>query len=439
MEIRFADRMQHLKASEIREILKLTARPEVISFAGGLPATESFPVDDIASAVHACCAEDGAAVLQYSTTEGDPDLRAAIAKRMNRLRGTAVSPDDILVTSGSQQGLDLSAKLFLDRGTTVLCESPTYLAALNAFKVFEPRLVAVPTDDDGMRPDALAAALRTEPDVRLIYVIPDSQNPSGRTWSMERRRALVELAAEAGTVVVEDSPYGEIRFDGAPLPSVASLAGDRTTVVYLGTFSKVFCPGMRLGWVAAPRPILNRYVLLKQSADLHTSTLTQRIAARYLASHDLDLNIARVIGLYRERRDAMLTYVIDARSPRRALPGLSELDPPPGRTVHLGRAARGDRRQGAARTRPRAAGGVRAGCGLLSRAGARPHHAPQLLGHAAGPHPRRHPAARLGARRDARTGGHRERARLNAPPIRDNGRHDHRSGGGSRSAPQRCG
>jgi 2-aminoadipate transaminase len=306
MEIRLADRMQHLKASDIREILKLTARPEVISFAGGLPAMESFPVDDIAAAVHACCAQDGASVLQYSTTEGDPELRAEIAARMNRLRGTAVTPDQILVTSGAQQGLDLSGKLFLDRGSTVLCESPTYLAALNAFKVFEARLVAVATDDQGMRPDALAHALRTEPDVRLIYVIPDSQNPSGRTWSMERRRALVELAADAGVVVIEDSPYGEIRFDGDPLPAVASLADDRTAVVYLGTFSKVFCPGMRLGWVAGPSAIVHKYVLLKQSADLHTSTLSQRVAARYLAANDLDANVARVITMYRERRDAML-------------------------------------------------------------------------------------------------------------------------------------
>jgi len=306
MEIRFADRMQHLRASDIREILKLTARPEVISFAGGLPAAESFPVEDIAAAVHACCNEDGASVLQYSTTEGDPELRAAIATRMNRLRGTDVTPDRILITSGAQQGLDLSAKLFLDRGSTVLCESPTYLAALNAFKVFEPRLVAVPTDDDGMRPEALAHALRTEPDVRLVYVIPDSQNPSGRTWTLERRHALVELAADAGVVVVEDSPYGEIRFDGAPLPAVASLADGRGAVVYLGTFSKVFCPGMRLGWVAGPASVVQRYVLLKQSADLHTSTLSQRIAARYLASNDLDANVARVIEIYRERRDAML-------------------------------------------------------------------------------------------------------------------------------------
>jgi 2-aminoadipate transaminase len=306
MEIRLADRMQHIKASDIREILKLTARPEVISFAGGLPAVESFPVDDIAAAIHACCAEDGASVLQYSTTEGDPELRAAIAARMNRLRGTAVTPDRILVTSGAQQGLDLSGKLFLDRGSTVLCESPTYLAALNAFKVFEARLVAVATDDHGMRPDALAHALRTEPDVRLIYVIPDSQNPSGRTWSMDRRRALLELAADAGVVVIEDSPYGEIRFDGDPLPAVVSLADDRTAVVYLGTFSKVFCPGMRLGWVAGPAAIVHKYVLLKQSADLHTSTLSQRVAARYLAANDLDANVARVIEMYRERRDAML-------------------------------------------------------------------------------------------------------------------------------------
>ncbi len=306
MDVLYADRMRDLRTSEIREILKLTARPEVISFAGGLPAAESFPLDDIARAAREVLHEDGAAAVQYSTTEGDPELRASLAARMNRLRGTRFAADEVLVTSGSQQGLDLTAKLFLQPGTTLLCESPTYLAALNAFRVFGPSIVAVPTDDGGMVPDALERALATEREVRVIYVVPDSQNPSGRTWTLERRRALVRLAAAAGVAVVEDSPYGEIRFDGAPLPAVASLAGPAAPVVYLGTLSKVFCPGLRLGWVAAPRPVLERYVLLKQSADLHTSTLTQRIAARYLRTHDLDRNVARVVAIYRERRDAML-------------------------------------------------------------------------------------------------------------------------------------
>lgn len=306
MTPRYADRMRHLRASEIREILKLTARPEVISFAGGLPAAESFPVADIAAAAAACLAEEGPTALQYSTTEGDPELRRLLAQRMSDRRGMTVAAKDVLITTGSQQGLDLTAKVFLDRGAAVLCESPTYLAALNAFRVFEPRIEAVTTDDDGMLPEALAAALEQVPEVRVVYVIPDSQNPSGRTWTVDRRRTVAEIAAAAGAVVVEDSPYAEVRFEGEPLPAIAALAPPEAAVVHLGTLSKVFCPGMRLGWATAPAQLLERYVLVKQSADLHTPTLTQRIAARYLADHDLDANIARVNRLYRERRDAML-------------------------------------------------------------------------------------------------------------------------------------
>jgi 2-aminoadipate transaminase len=189
MTIRLARRMDALKASEIREILKVTQRPEVISFAGGLPAPECFPVDEMRAVAEQVLRERGRTALQYSTTEGDPALRRAIAARMNRTMGTAVSPDEILITSGSQQGLDLSGKVFLDEGDVVLCESPTYLGAINALQVFGPRFVEVPTDDEGMIVAEMERRLAAEPRAKLIYTVPDFQNPTGRTWSLARRRA----------------------------------------------------------------------------------------------------------------------------------------------------------------------------------------------------------------------------------------------------------
>lgn len=304
MNVPLARRMEVVRASDIRELLKLTARPQVISFAGGLPAAELFPAAEIAEAARRVLLEHGARALQYSTTEGHPPLRAFVAERMNRLWGTDYGSDEVMITTGSQQALDLVGKLLLDDGDEVLCESPTYLGAISAWNVFRPRWVEVPTDDEGMDVAALARLLDSCRRPKLIYVIPNFQNPSGRTWSLSRRRRLAALAAERGVPVVEDNPYGEIRFEGEHLPAIASLPG-AGTVISLGTFSKVFCPGMRLAWVAAERELLARLVVLKQGADLHTSTLDQMILAEYLASHDLDANIRRVAAAYRERRRAM--------------------------------------------------------------------------------------------------------------------------------------
>jgi len=305
MTTRFARRMEALKASEIREILKVTQRPEVISFAGGLPAPELFPVQALADVTQKILEEEGTRALQYSTTEGHPPLRSWIAARLAAHGGGRFTADDILVTAGSQQGLDLTGKLFLDEGDVVLCESPTYLGAISAWNVFRPRWVEVPTDDEGMVPEALGQLLGRHPNAKIVYVVPNFQNPSGRTWSLERRRSLMEVADRYDVFVVEDNPYGELRFEGTPLPSIASF--DRAgRVISLGTFSKVFCPGLRVGWVAARSPLHEKLVILKQGADLQTSTLTQMQVARYLAENDLDENIARLIPVYRERRDAML-------------------------------------------------------------------------------------------------------------------------------------
>ena len=314
MNIKLASRMAGLRASEIREILKLTQRPEVISFAGGLPAVETFPASDLADVTTAVLAEHGAQALQYSPTEGFPALRDAIAGRMNDVFDTAVEADEILVTSGSQQGLDLLGKVFIDEGDVVLCESPTYLGAINALKAYVPEFVEVATDDGGMVLDDLERQLSSRDNVKLIYVVPDFQNPSGRTWTADRRRGFMELVQRFEVPVAEDSPYAEVRFDGEPAPPMKALPGNEW-VIYLGTFSKVFCPGMRLGWLSAVEDIYRRVVHVKQGADLHTSTLGQMQLAAYLERFDIGENIARTIELYRTRRDTMLA-AMDASFPK---------------------------------------------------------------------------------------------------------------------------
>ncbi|WP_055590432.1 aminotransferase-like domain-containing protein, partial [Peterkaempfera griseoplana] len=249
-------------------------------------------------------AEEPHRVLQYSTTEGDPALRAAVAERLSA-RGLAGSADDLLITVGSQQALTLLSMALLEPGDVVLVEDPTYLAALQCFGFAGARVVPVPSDDEGIDPQRLAElVVREQP--KLLYVIPNFQNPTGRTLSTERRQAVAEVAARHGVWIVEDDPYGELRFDGEPEPWIASLeaAADRT--VLLGSFSKIMAPGMRLGWLRAPAALRRACVISKQAADLHSSTVDQAAAARYLADTDLDGHLERVRHAYRERRDALL-------------------------------------------------------------------------------------------------------------------------------------
>lgn len=305
MSAELAGRMTEMRTSEIREILKLTQKPGMISFAGGLPAAELFPVERVARVTEEVLARDGYRALQYSTTEGDPALRGAIAERMNRVLGASVQEDEVLITSGSQQGLDLSGKLFLDEGDVVLCESPTYLGAINALRAYRPRFVEVPTDNEGMVISELERCLAEHDRVKLVYVVPEFQNPTGRTWSLERRRAFLEVVARHDLPVLEDSPYAELRFEGAAVPSLKTL-DPHGLVVFLGTFSKTFCPGLRVGWLAAARALRERYVMIKQGADLHTSTLCQRQVAVYLELFDLEADIERIRDTYRRRRDVML-------------------------------------------------------------------------------------------------------------------------------------
>lgn len=308
MKLNFAERMSHIKASEIREILKVTEQEEVISFAGGLPAPELFPIREIGEVTRIVLEEAGTKALQYTTTEGYAPLREWIAHRMNRRSGTAFDKDNILITHGSQQGLDLSGKVFLDEGDVVLCESPTYLAAISAFKAYGCRFIEIPTDGEGMDMGALEEVLSRTANVKLIYVIPTFQNPTGKTWSLERRKKLAALSAKYGVAVIEDNPYGELRFEGEPLPSVKSFdtAGN---ILCTGSFSKIFCPGFRIGWIAGDKDIIRKYVLVKQGTDLQCNTMAQLTIAEYLKRYDIDKHIGKIIEVYKKRRDTAVRCI----------------------------------------------------------------------------------------------------------------------------------
>ncbi|WP_327402180.1 PLP-dependent aminotransferase family protein [Streptomyces sp. NBC_01288] len=305
-----AARARAIGGSPVRDILAVTARPEVINFAGGLPAPELFDATGIAAAYQAVLAETPARALQYATTEGEPVLRAALAARTSA-RGLPTEPDDLLVTTGSQQALSLLATALLEPGDVVLVESPCYLAALQVFAFAGARVVAVPGDGDGVDPEALdELVVRERP--KLLYTVPTFQNPTGRTLPADRRAAVAAVAVRRGLWIVEDDPYGELRFEGERLPWIAAQEGAADRTVLLGSFSKVMAPGLRLGWLRAPAALLRACVVAKQAADLHTPTVNQLAAARYLADNDLDAHVARVAGVYRERRDAMLAGLANA-------------------------------------------------------------------------------------------------------------------------------
>ncbi len=304
MSIKFANRMNHLKASEIREILKLSERKEVISFAGGLPAPELFPIEEMKKVAVKVLEDMGEEALQYSTTEGYNPLRKQIATRMKKF-GIETVADEILITSGSQQGLDFSGKIFLNPDDVVIVESPSYLGAINAFKAYECKFVEVPTDENGMIMEDLDRILNETENVKFIYVIPDFQNPTGKTWPVERRIEFIKLANKYDIPVVEDNPYGELRFEGEIPPSIKSFDTEGR-VIFLGTFSKTFTPGLRMGWVNARPELLDKYIMVKQGADLQTNSMTQRELSVFLDMYDLDAHIEKIKDVYRSRRDTMM-------------------------------------------------------------------------------------------------------------------------------------
>ena len=307
-----AGRLRGVRSSPVREILALTARPGVISFAGGLPAPELFDVEGLAAAFASALA-DGPHTLQYSTTEGDPALREAVAARLSA-RGLATAPDDLLITSGSQQALALVAAVALDPGARVLVEEPSYLAAIQAFQLAGAELIPVPCDEDGIDPEAVAA-LAARHDATLLYTVPTFQNPTGRTLPAQRREALMAAAERAGLWIVEDDPYGELRYSGEPIAPLASLPGADERVIALSTLSKVAAPGLRIGWVRAPRALRAPLTIAKQAADLHSSTIDQAAAARWLASVDLEAHVATLRRVYGKRRDALVAGLADALPP----------------------------------------------------------------------------------------------------------------------------
>lgn len=300
----FSDRIKDVKASEIREILKLAARHDIISFAGGLPAPELFPIKEMEEVSKFVLETMGQEALQYSPTEGYIPLRDHIARRM-KSSGIDATRDDILITSGSQQGLDFSGKIFLNPGDVVLCESPSYLGAINAFRAYEGTFREIETDAQGMVMEDLEKALKESKKVKMIYVIPDFQNPSGRTWSLARRKALIELANRYDKPIVEDNPYGDLIFEGERQPSIKSL-DTKGLVIFLGTFSKTFCPGLRIGWACASPDILNKYIMVKQSADLQSSSMSQREISVFMDKFDLDNHVEKIKAVYKRRRDLMM-------------------------------------------------------------------------------------------------------------------------------------
>jgi len=296
----FSERARAIQSSAIREILKVTERPEVISFAGGLPSSATFPVDRMRAAFDRVLSVSGREALQYSTTEGYAPLREWVARRVSTPHAP-VSPEEVLIVSGSQQGLDLLAKVLIDPGDTVLVETPTYLGALQSFSLFSPKYVSIASDENGLFPEALTDAMRGS---KFLYCLPNFQNPTGRLLSEERRYRLAERARELDLLILEDDPYGALSYAGETPPSIRSLAPERT--VYMGSFSKVLAPGLRLGYVVAPLAVRAKLVQAKQATDLHTATLAQMAVYEVIKDGFLDTHIPTIRKLYREQCAAML-------------------------------------------------------------------------------------------------------------------------------------
>jgi 2-aminoadipate transaminase len=297
-----APRTAAMGSNAIREILKVVARPGMISLAGGVPAPESLPVALFAELTHAVVARHGAGAFQYDLTEGFGPLREALAGYLGG-KGIRTTAAAILTASGSQGVLDALGKALIAPGDAVALEAPTYLGALQAFAPYGPRYVELATDEDGLRPESLAVALDREK-IKLIYLVPNFQNPTGRTIPLARRRAIAGMLQASGTLLVEDDPYGDLRYEGAPLPPIQTLAPEH--VVYVGTLSKICAPGLRVGFCVAPEPLRPWLVRIKQGVDLHTGTFSQALAAEYLAGGHLPRQLQRILALYRPRRDALL-------------------------------------------------------------------------------------------------------------------------------------
>jgi 2-aminoadipate transaminase len=305
---RLAGRTAGMQSSVIRELLKLTMQPEIISFAGGLPAPDFFPIREFDEACKHVLRTQGEVALQYSPTEGYPPLKAFLADMMSKY-GILVEPENILMTSGSQQGLDLIGKLFIDPDDCVMCSRPTYLGALQAWNAYEASYCSVPLDDDGILVDELEKELEGGMKPTFVYVLPNFHNPAGTTLSGERRVKLVELARKYDLILLEDDPYGELRYEGEDLTPIFRMAPERT--IYMSTFSKTLSPGIRLAWITAPKPLIARLVQAKQGADLHTGTFVQMVTNDICERGFLRQHVRRLRQVYHKRRDAMLDAIAE--------------------------------------------------------------------------------------------------------------------------------
>lgn len=312
MAIRFSSTLEAIKGSDLGPLLALTAKPEIISFAGGLPAPQTFPLKELTECAVKVREQDGAGAMQYGPSLGFLKLRQDIADRMNRMYQPMgmdkVDPKNIMITTGSQQGLDMTGRVFLDKGDVVLIESPSYLGAIGAFALNQPKFIEVPTDDQGMIPEELEKIIQTTDRIKFIYVIPNYQNPTGICWSLERRKAVMAIATKYEIPVFEDNPYGDLRFEGEEIAPLVSM-DPKHLVIYSGTFSKTLCPGMRLAWLVANDQILAKLDLVKGSTDLSTPCVTQRECAMYMENYDFEGHVQENCRLYAKRRDAMCAAI----------------------------------------------------------------------------------------------------------------------------------
>lgn len=304
--MKFAERVGKVKKSYIREILKVTQHPEVISFAGGLPNPDTFPVNEISRASQKVLESDGKNVLQYSTTEGYEPLRQYICDRYYKRYKLKVDPSEILITTGSQQALDLIGKVFLDKEDSVVIEKPGYLGAIQSLSVFEPNFVSVTLEEDGICIKELKEAI-SKYNPKLYYAVTNFQNPSGLTYSQEKLENVAEILKDTDTIMVADDPYGELRYSGEEVPSIRNFIKENS--ILLGSFSKIAAPGLRLGWVCANHEIMDKLITAKQAADLHTSYFSQRVLYQYLIDNDLDEHIAEIRELYKNQQGIMLNAI----------------------------------------------------------------------------------------------------------------------------------
>jgi len=306
MRFQFSDNVSALQPSAIREILKFTSMPGVISFAAGNPAPEAFPTEKVAEISKQLLMKDPILAMQYSITEGYPKLRNLLKERLAKDNAYCDGKDELIITSGAQQANELACKVLLNRGDTLICESPSFIGSINAFKSYGVNIVGIPLENDGMDMEALEEALKTNPNCKLIYVIPNFQNPTGIVTSLQKRKKLYELACKYNVIILEDNPYGDLRCDGEDVPSIKSMDIENR-VIYSGTFSKILAPGFRTGYVSGPSEIISKMIVCKQVADVHSNIWAQAICEQFMRTVDLDEHFNKLRSIYRRKRDIMLS------------------------------------------------------------------------------------------------------------------------------------